>query len=138
MFARCLLLLLAFTSSAWAIRSASPGEVVRKAASIVDATVTGFSADGEALLDVHAQWVGAPKARVKMGRHGCFLTQPNQFLKVGQRYILMLNAAGETHENIASSRVEGDLVHIDAIGLFPQTMSIQAFQKRLLAIRTAK
>jgi hypothetical protein len=137
MFARCFLLVMLLAPSAWAIRGATPTEVVQTAVGIVDATVTGFDADGHARLEIHSHWMGTVEPEVRIGRHGCWLTMPDQFLKPGQRYILIIGAEGVVTEHVSHSPVMGEQVQIDGEPSFPKTMSAKAFKKALLAMRTA-
>lgn len=107
-FALCLL----FTSAAQADYSVSEAWLVEHAAAIVDATVTGFDAQGHAALEVHATWAGALADPVLKGvSYTCLMGSARDAgLKVGARYVILVDKNNNLFEETSAYLVEGGQV----------------------------
>lgn len=134
--------LLVLPVSAQADYSASETDLIRTAASIVDATVTGFTPKGHAQLKVHANWVGTAPPVIKSVTYTCLMSSAAEAgLTVGQRYVLIIDARGNLFEESTAYPIDNDRVKGTPLKSDWQRrtwMPLPQFKAAILAVRRAK
>lgn len=133
-------LVLLVAPAAHADYSVSEAYLVQNAMAIVDATVTAFDDKGHATLDVHATWAGELKTpTLKSVSYTCLMGSAKQAgLKVGARYVILVDKNNNLFEETSAYRIEGAKVKGTPFEKDWQTrdwMPIADFKAALLKVR---
>jgi len=87
-----------------------PDKMMKTATGVIDATITGFDAEGDAILEVHQVLAGQSTDEITNVYLTCFGGSPKNYgMKAGQRYVVLLFQGDQLYEETSYFEVRGDL-----------------------------